>query len=250
MSNPWFRLYAEFACDPKVQMLTETQQRRYIMLLCLRCSNGYVTLQDSEVAFQLRISNDEWSETKAVFIEKNIITNDNKPTAWDRRQYISDSSTSRVYKHREKKKRPCNVTVTPPDTDTDTDTDTDKHPSSKDVGQSSKPERKKFTPPTLEEVAAYCRERGNAVDPQNWLDHYTANGWKVGKNPMKDWRASVRTWEKPNGTQTPQRDDRTRAERHLDTLRDIANESIERERAENGGVVADNPCALDLRIVR
>jgi len=52
------------------------------------------------------------------------------------------------------------------------------------------------TPPTIEQVTAYCKERGNAVDPQAWLDHYTANGWRVGKNPMKDWKAAVRTWEK------------------------------------------------------
>ena len=50
--------------------------------------------------------------------------------------------------------------------------------------------------PTLEEVKAYCKERGNRVDPERWLDYYTANGWKVGKNPMKDWKAAVRTWER------------------------------------------------------
>lgn len=50
--------------------------------------------------------------------------------------------------------------------------------------------------PTLEEVTAYCHERRNSVDPQAWLDHYTSNGWKVGRNPMKDWRAAVRTWER------------------------------------------------------
>lgn len=61
------------------------------------------------------------------------------------------------------------------------------------------PKSKRFKPPTLEAVAAYCAKRGNRVDPQAWLDHYTANGWKVGKNPMKDWQAAVRTWEKPRG---------------------------------------------------
>lgn len=49
--------------------------------------------------------------------------------------------------------------------------------------------------PTLEEVKAYCRERKNAVDPQKWFDHYTSNGWRVGRNAMKDWKAAVRTWE-------------------------------------------------------
>lgn len=56
--------------------------------------------------------------------------------------------------------------------------------------------RSKFSPPTIEEVRAYCSERKNGVDPQRFIDHYTANGWKVGKNGMKDWKAAVRTWEK------------------------------------------------------
>jgi len=53
-----------------------------------------------------------------------------------------------------------------------------------------------FTPPTLEDVRAYCIERRNSVDPERWHDHYTSNGWMVGKSKMKDWRAAVRTWEK------------------------------------------------------
>ena len=68
------------------------------------------------------------------------------------------------------------------------------------VGQESlgedKGRAKRFTPPTLEEVIAYCSERGNAVDPERFIDYYESNGWKVGKNKMKDWKAAIRTWEK------------------------------------------------------
>lgn len=53
----------------------------------------------------------------------------------------------------------------------------------------------RFTPPTVEEVAAYCRERGNNVNAQRFVDFYAAKGWKIGQNPMKDWKAAVRTWE-------------------------------------------------------
>ena len=57
--------------------------------------------------------------------------------------------------------------------------------------------RKRFTPPTLDEVIEYCSERGNKVDAQKFIDYYTSNGWMVGKNKMKDWKAAVRsTWEK------------------------------------------------------
>lgn len=58
----------------------------------------------------------------------------------------------------------------------------------------------RFIKPTLAAVTDYCRERENQVDPQRFLDHYESNGWKVGKNPMKDWKAAVRTWER-NGFQ-------------------------------------------------
>ena len=54
----------------------------------------------------------------------------------------------------------------------------------------------KFKPPNLEEVTAYCKERNNSVNPQQFIDHYTANGWYRGKTKIKDWRACVRTWEK------------------------------------------------------
>jgi hypothetical protein len=52
-----------------------------------------------------------------------------------------------------------------------------------------------FEPPTLQQVADYCQQRQNTIDPQHWLDYYTSNGWRVGRNPMKDWKAAVRTWE-------------------------------------------------------
>ncbi len=54
---------------------------------------------------------------------------------------------------------------------------------------------KRFVKPTLEEVAAYCKERNNNVDPQRFIDFYESKGWKIGKSPMKDWKACVRTWE-------------------------------------------------------
>lgn len=53
-----------------------------------------------------------------------------------------------------------------------------------------------FVRPTVEEVAAYCRERGSEVDPAAFVDHYEANGWRVGAAPMWDWRATLRGWER------------------------------------------------------
>ena len=59
-----------------------------------------------------------------------------------------------------------------------------------------KPKQKNFVKPTVEEIAAYCAERKNEVDAQVFFDFYESKGWKVGAVKMRDWRASVRTWEK------------------------------------------------------
>lgn len=64
------------------------------------------------------------------------------------------------------------------------------------IGADKPPRASRFVPPSVSEVAEYCRERGNGVDPQRFVDFYAAKGWMMGKNKMKDWRASVRTWER------------------------------------------------------
>ncbi len=128
MANPWFRLYSEFAHDPKVQMLSEAMQRRYVMLLCLRCSEVLETLHETEIAFQLRLSTEELEQTKQLFISKNFIDKHWNLLNWDKRQFVSDSSTMRVAKHRSKKKQVSNVNETlqkRPSNALDTDTDTD-----------------------------------------------------------------------------------------------------------------------------
>lgn len=72
----------------------------------------------------------------------------------------------------------------------------------KEKEDKKKREVKRFAPPTLDEVQAYCEERGNNVDPDRFIDYYTSNGWRVGKNPMKDWKAAVRSWER-SGSVSP-----------------------------------------------
>ena len=79
--------------------------------------------------------------------------------------------------------------------------------------------RTRFTPPTLDEVSAYCQERGNSVDAERFVSFYESNGWKVGKNPMKDWRAAVRTWERDNRPQA-----KTQTKSFADIWREMADD--------------------------
>lgn len=76
-----------------------------------------------------------------------------------------------------------------PDNDSDNDNDI-KENTSKEV------QKKRFKPPTLDEVKAYIAEKGYSVDAERFIDFYTSKGWVVGKSPMKDWKAAVRTWAK------------------------------------------------------
>ena len=80
-----------------------------------------------------------------------------------------------------------------------------------DSSASTTTKRKRFEKPTLSEIKEYCIERNNNVDAQHFYDYYESNGWKVGKNSMKDWKAAVRTWErseyrKPNSKKNSKED--------------------------------------------
>lgn len=97
--------------------------------------------------------------------------------------------------------------------DTDTEKDTEKE--RKRSGESSR-----FAPPSLDDVTAYCTERGNNIDPQRFIDYYQSNGWKVGKNPMKDWKAAVRTWEKRDAS-PKNADNITEIRQYYDQMRSL-----------------------------
>jgi hypothetical protein len=62
-------------------------------------------------------------------------------------------------------------------------------------GKESKVTKKVFSKPSVEDIKIYCKERNNSVNTSTFFDHYESNGWKVGKNSMKDWKAAVRKWE-------------------------------------------------------
>lgn len=62
---------------------------------------------------------------------------------------------------------------------------------------------KRFVKPTLEDIKQYCSERANGINPQQFFDFYESKGWKVGNQPMKDWKACVRTWEQRHKTDKP-----------------------------------------------
>ena len=73
----------------------------------------------------------------------------------------------------------------------------------KETPKGEKKTASRFSAPTVDEVRAYAQEKGFNIDPEHFVDYYTSNGWRVGRNPMKDWRATVRTWASRDRAQTP-----------------------------------------------
>ena len=198
MANPWFRLYSEFAHDPKIQMLSEAMQRRYVMLMCLRCSEVLETLHETEIAFQLRLSTEELEQTKQLFISKNFIDKHWNLLNWDKRQFVSDSSTMRVAKHRSKKKQVSNVDETlqkRPSNAIDTDTDTDTEQIQKRVNskRGSRLAQDWFLSKSMGDWAT--KERPDLDVRQvaeQFKDYWVA---QAGQKGVKlDWDATWRNW--------------------------------------------------------
>ena len=83
---------------------------------------------------------------------------------------------------------------------------TDNNTVSNNIGENNNTQKKKerFKAPTVDEVQEYCAERGNNIDAQHFIDYYSARGWMLGKNHIKDWKACIRTWER-NDSFKPQK---------------------------------------------
>jgi len=174
-------------------MLPEAMQRRYVMLLCLKCSEVLETLHETEIAFQLRLDEAQLIETKQLFISKNFIDKQWNILNWDKRQFVSDSSTMRVRKYRDKKKQPSNDGETLQKRSSnaiDTEADTDKKQNSK---RGSRLANDWGLPNEWEYWANKERPDLNAMQvADQFKDFWCA---KPGKDGVKlDWAATWRNW--------------------------------------------------------
>jgi hypothetical protein len=83
------------------------------------------------------------------------------------------------------------------DSDSDSKNDNDSKNDS-NLSNNINIKNKRFTKPTIQELISFCNEFALNIDPQQFIDYYEANGWKINKNPMKDWQATARNWHRRN----------------------------------------------------
>lgn len=108
-----------------------------------------------------------------------------------------------------------------------TDTERTQNGQTKESKESKEGKRSIFMPPTIDEVRAYCAEKNYSVDPERFVDFYESKGWMVGKTKMKDWKASVRLWERGN-----QRSDQDVARKKTNSFTDFQQRTYDYESLE------------------
>lgn len=220
----WIKIVTDIFDDEKILLIESMPEHDAIIviwfkLLCLagKMNNGGVFIMNDKIPYTeemlatifrrplntVRLALNTFEQFGMIERVENVITIPN----WSKHQTLDQLEERKEYmreymqKYRERQKQiackanskvnsesnsKANVSVLDIDIDKDIDID----------NKESKAKSKRFIPPSLEEVISYCKERNNSVDPQKWYDFYSAKGWMIGKNKMKDWKAAVRTWER------------------------------------------------------
>lgn len=251
MSEPkryfWLKLHKDFFQRKEIKRLRkiaggDTYTIIYLkMLLRSIMSDGklYFDGLEDDFASELALDLDEKDENVQITIQY-LLKSGLLEMCSDEEYYLPDTKdstgcetavASRVRKHRERKKAlHCNADVTQvkqlcngeiekeKELDKEKELEKEIHSSAK----STTTKRKRFEKPTLSQITQYCLERNNNVNAEQFYDYYESNGWKVGKNSMKDWKACVRTWER-NGYDRPIKKKNNKQDT-LNDMRDLMNE--------------------------
>ncbi len=247
----WLKLKDDFFRDKRIKKLRriaggDTYTVIYLKMQLLSIKNNGVLIYEgveANLAEELALELDEDIENVKVtlsFMQGNGMIEETQPDHFLMTETIKcigseSASAERVRRHRERKAQALlqsNAPVTIGNTEIEKEKDLEIDRETEIEQEQEKPQgkAKRFTKPTLAEVQAYCNERNNKVDAEHFYDYYEANGWKVGKNSMKDWKASVRTWERNGYDSKPKAQAQKQSSSIMDDYRKM------QEKIDNGGL--------------
>lgn len=264
MSEPkryfWLKLHKDFFQRKEIKRLRkiaggDTYTIIYLkMLLRSIMSDGklYFDGLEDDFASELALDLDEKDENVQITIQY-LLKSGLLEMCSDEEYYLPDTKdstgcetavASRVRKHRERKKAlQCNADVTQVkqlcngeiEKELEIELEIEKEIEIDSSAKSTTTKRKRFEKPTLSEIKQYCIERNNNVNAEHFFDYYESNGWKVGKNSMKDWKAAVRTWErseyrKPNSKKNSKED-------AINVVKELMNEYANEQFEDNNGAI-------------
>jgi hypothetical protein len=206
MKGPWIKLWRSFLTDPTIQTLLKRYGHVTVTLLVALLTvtdDGIVVTSSEEIADLCGIDDEKYLDLIEKIMAKGVIfrNNDGNIEFKNWKKYQQSESLDRVRRYREKERYSnvtealqisvCNENVTGRIKKIE-----DRRYIEENVAKAPRIPSERFIKPTVEELKAYCDERKNTIDPHRFFDHYESTGWKVGKNPMKNWQAAIRTWEK------------------------------------------------------
>ena len=217
----WIKLNVDMFDDEKIKIIQSMPEGDSLLVIWIKLitlagktnDNGYIYIADNipyteemlsvimnKPLLTIRLAIDTFTKLQMLEADtKGIyLVNFEKHQSLDKMAKIKEQTRKRVAAYREKQRlsasnEECNVTVTQCNaTDIDKDKDKDKEEDKEDIKKKSK----KFVPPTLEEVRAYCLERKNNVDAKKFYDYFTVSNWiDSNGNKVKNWKQKVITWE-------------------------------------------------------
>lgn len=211
---PAFMFYpSDFAADSKVEAMTTEAVGAYTLLLCKAWREeppGSLPNDDFVLARWARLTSDRWTEIRLSVLAAFTLGKDSR---WHQkrmrrefnqvieRRNAKSESGKRAAKSRWDSRLHADAMRTQCDRNADAmRNDAISSSSSSSIVNTSAP---KFAPPTVQEVEAYCDERGNGIDAEAFVAYYTTAGWRTTRGPMKDWRSAIITWEKRDKASKP-----------------------------------------------
>lgn len=195
----WFRMYSEWLDDAKIQMLSPEMQRHHVALLCLRCQQPTEAMSEAQIAFRLRVDATFLKQVKAAFLQAGFIDEQWAVINWPKRQFLSDCSTARVRKFRERQALKQDVTFPQQREMENVTVPYQNRSQSREqmVEQKRPPARGArlsldFKPSASHADLATKLHISLEEEFEKFSDHWHA---KAGKEALKvDWNAALRTW--------------------------------------------------------
>ena len=207
--RPWYKWYPkDFVVDEKVQGLSDDAELIYRRLLDILWQANDLQLPNNCLKLVNQIARgwtkerfeNAWNDIQTPGFELLKTTEDGQWIYSSRlkseAQKIEKISKIRSEVGKKSKRKQLKSNCNAIDHHTDTDTDTDNIPPISPKGKCCEKPKRNIIPPLVEWVDEYCLSRCNGIDPYEFHDFYQSKNWMVGKSKMKDWEASIRTWEK------------------------------------------------------
>ena len=187
--KPWFKFTASNWLSGSVQLLSDAEKGTYIDLVSMIWKEGGQLEFNKILARKLRIDYSVACERIKSYCELDIMVceNDVLSIKFLDEQFKDMAETSKknsenAARRWEKKPKKCDPMPI--------------REEEREKREEKEKKIKRFSAPLVDDIRNYCIERKNNVDPVKWFNFYSAKGWMIGKNKMKDWKAAVRTWEK------------------------------------------------------